>query len=152
LHVRATVDRCLRKDGRDRARDMADVRIALDGGFAPAPAAAEARSRATPVRLAVATLLVLSIDAAAGWLVRRDAAVPAQPSAAEQNRPLIAVRPFRSLSADPQQGYFRGRHDRGDPRPALAGPGVAHPERQRARRLCRRSAARGTRAGTAKLR
>src|SRR4029453_636125 len=29
-HVRATVDRCLRKDVRDRARDMADVRIALD--------------------------------------------------------------------------------------------------------------------------
>jgi len=105
-HVRATVDRCLRKDVRDRARDMADVRIALDGGFAPAPAAAEARSRATPVRLAVATLLVLSIAAAAGWLGQRDAAVPAQPSAAEQNRPLIAVRPFRSLSTDPQQGYF----------------------------------------------
>ena len=39
-HVRATIDRCLQKDVRDRARDIADVRIALDGAFsAPAPSA-----------------------------------------------------------------------------------------------------------------
>ena len=38
--------------------------------------------------------------------MRRDAEVPVQQSVAEPDRPLIAVRPFRSLSADPQQGYF----------------------------------------------
>ena len=32
-YVRATIDRCLQKDARDRARDMADVRMALDGAF-----------------------------------------------------------------------------------------------------------------------
>jgi TolB-like protein len=106
-HVRATIDRCLQKDARDRARDMADVRMALDGRFGgPAPAATAPRSRATGVRLAVAAVLVLSVAAAAGWLARRDAEAPVQQSAAEPDRPLIAVRPFRSLSADPEQGYF----------------------------------------------
>jgi TolB-like protein len=106
-HVRATIDRCLQKDARERARDMADVRVALDGGFGgTAPAAAAPRSRVTRVRLAVAAVVVLTIAVAAGWLLQRDAAVPVQQSAAEPDRPLIAVRPFRSLSADPQQGYF----------------------------------------------
>jgi TolB-like protein len=51
-------------------------------------------------------VLVLPIAVASGWLLRRDTEVPAPPIAAEHGRPLIAVRPFRSLSADPQQGYF----------------------------------------------
>jgi TolB-like protein len=106
-HVRATIDRCLQKDARDRARDMADVRMALDGRFGgPAPAATAARSRAAWGRLAVAAALVLTIAIVAGWLLRRDAVPPVQQIAAEPDRPLIAVRPFRNLSADPQQGYF----------------------------------------------
>jgi TolB-like protein/cytochrome c-type biogenesis protein CcmH/NrfG len=106
-YVRATIDRCLQKDARDRARDISDVRMALDGGFGgPAPTATAPRSRAARVRLAVAVVLVLAIAAAAGWLLRRDPDVPIQQSAAEPDRPLIAVRPFRNLSADSQQGYF----------------------------------------------
>ena len=106
-HVRATIDRCLQKDARERARDMADVRMALDGAFGgPAPAAAARRSRTKWLRPAVVAVLVLMIAAAAAWLARRDAAVPVQQTVAEPDRPLIAVRPFRSLSADPQQGYF----------------------------------------------
>jgi TolB-like protein len=106
-YVRATIDRCLQKEARDRARDISDVRMALEGGFGgPAPAATVPRSRRAPMRLVVAAGLVLSIAAAAGWLLRRHAEVPVRQTAAEQDRPLIAVRPFRSLSADPQQGYF----------------------------------------------
>jgi TolB-like protein len=104
-HVRATIDRCLQKDASERARDMADVRMALDGAFGgPSPAAAAPRSRAT--WLAAAALTVAMIAGAAGWLVWRDRQVPVQQGVAEPDRPLIAVRPFRSLSADPQQGYF----------------------------------------------
>ena len=33
--VRATLERCLQKDPRQRARDLGDVRLALDGGFSP---------------------------------------------------------------------------------------------------------------------
>jgi TolB-like protein len=106
-HVRATVDRCLQKDASERARDMADVRMALDGAFVgPAPAAAAQRSPAKSRRTAVATVIVLTIAAAAGWLARRDAEVPVEQPVVEPDRQLIAVRPFRSLSADPQQGYF----------------------------------------------
>jgi TolB-like protein len=106
-HVRATIDRCLQKDAGERARDMADVRMALDGAFGgPAPTEVVQRSPAKWRRTAVATVIVLTIAAAAGWFVWRDAEVQVQPSAAEPDRPLIAVRPFRSLSADPQQGYF----------------------------------------------
>jgi Tol biopolymer transport system component len=48
-YVRATIDRCLQKDAGERARDMADVRMALDGAFggaAPTTAIAP-RSRAS---------------------------------------------------------------------------------------------------------
>jgi TolB-like protein len=106
-HVRATIDRCLQKDASERARDMADVRMALEGAFGgPASTADALRSRATWLRTVAAAVLVLTIAAAAGWLVWRDAEVPVQQSVAEPDRPLIAVRPFRSLSADPQQAYF----------------------------------------------
>jgi eukaryotic-like serine/threonine-protein kinase len=105
-HVRATIDRCLQKDASERARDMADVRMALDGAFGgPAPAAA-ARPSAKWLRTAAAAVLVLTIAAAAGWLLWRDPQGTAQQSVAEPERPLIAVRAFKSLSADPQQGYF----------------------------------------------
>jgi TolB-like protein len=106
-HVRATIDRCLQKDASERARDMADVRMALDGAFGgPALNTAAPRSRATWLRTVAAAVLVLTVAAVAGWLVWRDAEVPVPQSVVEPDRPLIAVRPFRSLSADPQQGYF----------------------------------------------
>ena len=106
-HVRTTIERCLQRDVRDRPRDIAEVRLALErASSAPPPGAAVTRSPAARVRLAAAAVLVLLIAVLAGWLLRRDAAVPVQLSAAEQDRPLLAVRPFRNLSADPQQGYF----------------------------------------------
>lgn len=106
-YVRATIDRCLQKDARDRARDISDVRLALEGGFSgPVSTAAAPRSRAARVRLAGAAVLILVIAAAAGWLLWRDATVPGPQGNAAQDRPLIAVRSFRSLSEDPRHGYF----------------------------------------------
>ena len=94
---------------RDLARDLGSVldglarRTAADG----TPSVDKrAPDRPRWARTAVAALLVLVIAAAAGWLLRRRAERPVQQVAAEPDRPLIAVRPFRSLSADPQQGYF----------------------------------------------
>jgi Tol biopolymer transport system component len=70
-HVRATVDRCLQKDVRDRARDIADVRIALDGAFsAPAPGATDARSPASPRWIAAAALAGALLAGAAVWVFR----------------------------------------------------------------------------------
>jgi Tol biopolymer transport system component len=46
-HVRATIERCLQKDARDRARDMADVGMALDGVFSGPGSTAAATSTAT---------------------------------------------------------------------------------------------------------
>ena len=56
-HIRATIDRCLQKDVRHRARDIADVGIALDGAFGgPAPTVAVTRSRPSARWLAAAVL------------------------------------------------------------------------------------------------
>ena len=56
-YVRATIDRCLQKDVGERARDMADVRMALDGAFGgAAPTAVVPRSRASGRWLAAAAL------------------------------------------------------------------------------------------------
>jgi eukaryotic-like serine/threonine-protein kinase len=70
-HVRAAIDRCLQKDARDRARDIADVRMALDGAFGgPAPSATAMPSRA-PVRwLAAAALAGALLAGAAVWVFR----------------------------------------------------------------------------------
>lgn len=56
-HIRATIDRCLQKDVRHRARDIADVDMALDGAFGgPASTAAVTRSRPSARWLAAAVL------------------------------------------------------------------------------------------------
>ena len=67
-YVRATIDRCLQKDARDRARDIADVRLALDGAFSgPAPTATAMRSRASARWLAAAALAGALLAGAAVW-------------------------------------------------------------------------------------
>ena len=118
-HLAAIVARLLAKDPaerydstRDLARDLGSVLDALsrrthaDGTADVAKRAPDHPRRAGWARVAVAAVLVVPIVAASGWFLRRGAEVPAPPIAAEHDRPLIAVRPFRSLSADPQQNYF----------------------------------------------
>jgi Tol biopolymer transport system component len=63
-YIRATIDRCLQKDVRDRARDIADVRMALDGAFGgPSSTATAARSR-PPARWLAAGALAGALPAA----------------------------------------------------------------------------------------
>ena len=70
-YVRATIDRCLQKDARDRARDIADVRLALDGAFGGrAPAAATMQSRASGRWLAAAALAGALLAGVAVWVFR----------------------------------------------------------------------------------
>ena len=69
-HVRATIDRCLQKDARDRARDIADVRMALDGAFS-GPAPATPRASLAPARwVAAAALAGALLAGAAVWVFR----------------------------------------------------------------------------------
>lgn len=119
-HLADIVTRLLAKDPADRydsTRDLArDLGIVLDGlsrrtpsggTTAPRPTTPDRPGRRGWVPIAVGAIVVLVIAAAAaGWLWRRDAGVPVEPIAAEPERPLIAVRPFRNLSADSQQAYF----------------------------------------------
>jgi eukaryotic-like serine/threonine-protein kinase len=118
-HLADIVTRLLAKDPaerydstRDLARDLGSVldglsrRMPADGTAGVGKSAPDQPRRPGWARVAVAAVLVLPIAAASGWLLRRGAEVPAQQIAAEHDRPLIAVRSFRSLSADPQQGYF----------------------------------------------
>lgn len=110
-HVRATIERCLQRDTSVRARDMADVRLALDGGFGgPASTAHVPATRAPRSRLALAlgAVGIAAIALGVGRELTREPAAPVEveQAASEPERPLIAVRPFKSLSADPQQGYF----------------------------------------------
>ena len=118
-HLADIVTRLLAKDPaerydstRDLARDLGSVldglsrRTSSDGNPGVGKSAPEPARRAGWARVALAAVLVLPIVAASGWFLRRGAEVPAPPISAEHDRPLIAVRPFRSLSADPQQNYF----------------------------------------------
>ncbi len=70
-YVRATIGRCLHKDARDRARDIADVRLALDGAFSGTPpAAAAARARASGRWIAAAALAGALAAGTVVWVIR----------------------------------------------------------------------------------
>jgi TolB-like protein/Tfp pilus assembly protein PilF/predicted Ser/Thr protein kinase len=117
-HLAAVVARCLAKDPAERyesTRDLArDLKSILDSSWSRAKALAyERNSRSaviTPARprpararypVAIAAIALLVSAGTAAWLWRA-----ARTTTSEQDRPLVAVRPFRSLSSDPQQGYF----------------------------------------------
>jgi eukaryotic-like serine/threonine-protein kinase len=78
--VRATLERCLQKDPRQRARDLGDVRLALDGGFsapvATAPPPASAAKRTPLWVVAAAVLATAMIVGPAAWMARRPPAAP----------------------------------------------------------------------------
>ena len=76
--VRATLERCLQKDPRQRARDLGDVRLALDGGFSPPVDASsgpyhQLRDGGRWRSPCSATSLVVG---AAAWIARRPPATP----------------------------------------------------------------------------
>jgi Tol biopolymer transport system component len=96
-HVRATIDRCLRRDARDRARDVADVRMALDGAFGGSgPTASAPPSRGSARRLAAAALAGALLGAAV--LVGILLGVSKRPPSAD-----LAELIFRPIATEPVQ-------------------------------------------------
>jgi TolB-like protein/predicted Ser/Thr protein kinase len=101
-YLASLVARCLAKDPAGRyesTRDLArDLKSPLDTGIsaaAPTPSSARRRLVGAAVAIAIAGAL------AGMWFWRR---APSRPP--ESRRPVIAVRPFRSLSPDATQAYF----------------------------------------------
>ena len=107
-HLAAVVARCLAKDPAERYEstgDLArDLKSILEAGSRHT-AAAPVRSRSTSMRavlLAVAVALIAAVVSAGWWWRSRSVAGVAE----REERPLVVVRPFTSLSPDPKEGYF----------------------------------------------
>jgi TolB-like protein len=107
-HLGAVVRRLLAKSPDERyesTRDLARELRSLLETTSSLPAVTTADQRRGRLRYAAVGLaaIVLSVGAAvAVWVWRAPSSAPE----ADAERPLLAVRPFRSLSPDPQQGYF----------------------------------------------
>jgi TolB-like protein/tRNA A-37 threonylcarbamoyl transferase component Bud32 len=107
-HLAAVVQRLLSKSPDERyesTRDLARELKSLLETTSSSPAVAVADRRRGRLGYVVAGLFAIVLvagAAVAAWLWRAPASAPA----ADVERPLLAVRPFRSLSPDPQQGYF----------------------------------------------
>jgi serine/threonine protein kinase len=106
-HLAAVVARCLAKNPTERYESTGDLARdlkSIDESSSRHTAAAPVRSRSTSTRAIVMAIAVVLIGTAASlawwWRSRPVTGV------AESERPLIVVRPFTSLSPDPEQGYF----------------------------------------------
>ena len=103
-HLASIVSRCLAKDPseryestRDLARDLKSVTAETHVGTV---VAAAPRTR-SGVLFAALAAIALAAGGGAWWFWSRAAPPPAKPPT-----PLLVVRPFTNLSADPSQGYF----------------------------------------------
>ena len=96
--VRELLSRCLRKDARERLRDIGDARAELEPAFEEAPAIVSAPRKPARRRVlaSAAVLAALLAVAVTWWRLRSPAATPAGPSANK----LLAVLPFRDLTGD----------------------------------------------------
>ena len=112
-HLATIVSRLLAKDPVDRyesTRDLAkDLGTVVDELSRPTSGesanTAAIRRRAASTRLGVALAAFIVVAASLFiWKSRATTTLPTDTD--EQQRPLIAVRAFSSLSPDPQQGYF----------------------------------------------
>ena len=108
-HLAAIVSRLLAKDPAERYESTRDLSRELKSITTTSARAAvepvlKAQRNGARYLAALAVIVVLVGAATVGWLWRRAPAGEAPPT--EPARPLLAVRPFRSLSADQQQAYF----------------------------------------------
>lgn len=87
---------------RDLARELQTVTATSAGHTVPAGGQARSPRRHLAAIAAFAVVLAVGVVGAIAWFSRAPTAV----APTEPERPLLAVRPFRSLSADQQQGYF----------------------------------------------
>jgi TolB-like protein len=106
-HLAAIVARLLSKDPaeryestRDLARDLKSLTASSSNQTALPVTRAPRVSRRALIAIAAVVLLIGAATAAWFWRAR-SSATPAEPE-----RPLLVVRPFRSLSPDQEQGYF----------------------------------------------
>ena len=106
---RAASPRILREryeSTRDLARDLKSIEESSTRQTVAAPARSRSTSRRAVV-IAVAVVLIAAAASAAWWWRSRPVA-----GVAERERPLIAVRPFTSLSTNPAAGLLRSRDHR----------------------------------------
>ncbi len=105
-HLAAVVRRLLAKNPDERyesTRDLArELKSIGETTSSPTAVATTRRRRRVGYAAAFAAIVLVIGAALAGWLWR----APESAASADTQRPLLAVRPFRSLSPDPQQGYF----------------------------------------------
>ncbi len=105
-HLAAVVARCLARDPADRyesTRDLArDLKAIADSSSRPVvSSAAKLTFVSRRVVLSVATVLLGAAVSMMAWFWREPG-----PASVQQGRPLVAIRPFRSLSTDPAQSYY----------------------------------------------
>jgi serine/threonine protein kinase len=107
-HLAAVVTRLLAKNPDERyesTRDLArELKSIVETNSSSTPVQTTRRRSRVAYGAAFAAIILLLIIGAAltKWLWRG----PQSAAAADNQRPLLAVRPFRSLSPDPQQEYF----------------------------------------------
>jgi TolB-like protein len=106
-HLAAIVARLLSKDPGERYESTRDLARELKSVSASTPLhgvplrRGDRRGRRRAL-LALTAVALLTAAASVTWFGRTPGPAPA----VEPDRPLLAVRPFRSLSADQEQGYF----------------------------------------------
>jgi eukaryotic-like serine/threonine-protein kinase len=119
--LRATIERCLQKEPRQRFHDMGDVRLSLDGVFsAPTQMATTMPPRSRSSVVAAATIAAVVSAAAAGlavWTMKRPIAIVRTPIRFQVPTPLgRTLRGFFSMSPD---GHLIAMTLRGDDRWSL---------------------------------
>ena len=109
-HLAAIVARLLAKDPSERyesTRDLArDLKSLLETGSRTVEHATVPRRTRGTRWVAVAAAAALVIAGAGAVSLWRTRTAPSAVSAPAPSHPLLVLRPFRNLSADPQQAYF----------------------------------------------